>query len=290
MRLYERYCPLTSRPFRNEDQYVEIEPCDALKPFIRCFWGTKGSIKNNGSAVASKGIIIPDTCVDIIFRINYTQNRIESSFCGINDTAFCAFSADASVDVISTFAIRFYAWSAILFSEETMKDTRNRAYDADIHFEKLKNEIQPELFDFCTIEQRARITEKYLLKNFYGNHENPLFMSAIWQIMEHQGNLKTLEMAKELNISSRQMERVFYENMGITPKKAASLIRYQYLWQEVCFNPKFNVLDAVYKYGYVDQAHLLHNFKKFHGLSLSDAIQYARTHVDFLQDKSLNIK
>ncbi|MDO5346177.1 MAG: helix-turn-helix domain-containing protein, partial [Lachnospiraceae bacterium] len=107
-------------------------------------------------------------------------------------------------------------------------------------------------------------------------------------MMEHRGNLKTLELAKELNISSRQMERVFDENMGVTPKKAASLIRYQYLWQEICFNPQFNIQDAVFQYGYTDQAHLLHDFKKFHGLPLGDAIKYA--HVDFLQDKNLNIK
>lgn len=110
-----------------------------------------------------------------------------------------------------------------------------------------------------------------------------MFTRAIGSILECNGNIKTLEMAKDLHISSRRIERVFNENMGVTPKKAATLIRYQSLWQEACFSPDFNVLDAVYKYGYVDQAHLLKDFKKMHGITLTEARKLAHKHDDFLQ-------
>ena len=52
-KLAEIYHPITGTPFRQDDTYCEITPCDALKPYIRCFWG---SVKPVEAAVS----IMPD--------------------------------------------------------------------------------------------------------------------------------------------------------------------------------------------------------------------------------------
>lgn len=279
--LYEKYYPITATPFRHGDAYMELAPCDALKPYIRCFWGTRVPIQKSRADVSVLDVITPDTCADVIFQVNYTKNRIESSFCGIDDKAFIS-QADAEEGIVSVFAVRFYAWSAVLFSEESMQGTKNGFFDAGEHFEGLKRAMEPKLFVVSGIEQRAFLAEEYLLRNFSDSRENPLFMKAIWQIIEQRGDLKALELAKELHISDRQLERIFLQNMGITPKKAASLIRYQSLWQEVCRQPAFQIQDAVWRYGYTDQAHLLNDFKRFHGMSLRDARRHAAESNAFL--------
>ena len=92
--------------------------------------------------------------------------------------------------------------------------------------------MEDRLFSIDTIEERILITEEYFLRTLNLKRENSLFTRAIGSILECNGNIKTLEMAKDLHISSRRIERVFNENMGVTPKKAATLIRYQNLWQE----------------------------------------------------------
>lgn len=285
MFLYEKYYPITATPFRKNEEYVEIAPCQELKPYIRCFWGSCAPIKQEKESAPTFSLVTPDTCVDIIFKINYTKNKIDSVFCGMDDITFKAWSANDSDDIVSTFAIRFYAWSVVLFSEESMKGTKNQFYDAGVHFAKLKKELERELFTVSTIEERSFLAERHLRKHFYVNHENSLFQRGMAKIIEEYGNIKALELATDLHISSKQMERVFYENIGMTPKKVALLVRYQYLWQEVWWNPKFQVLDAVHKYGYTDQSHLLNDFRRFHGLSLRDARVYAVKEDEFLQEK-----
>lgn len=284
MFLYEKYYPITATPFLKNEQYMEYAPCDALKPYIRCFWGTSKPIRAQKTNIPTFDLVTPDTCVDVIFEIDYTKNKIYDVFCGIDDVMFQSHSANDNDHIVSTFAVRFYAWSAVLFSEESMKGTKNQFYDVGVHFEKLKKELGPKLFDIRTIEERSALAEDYLLKHFYVNHENSLFQRAMAKIIENQGNMKALELATDLHISSKQIERVFHENIGATPKKIATLVRYQSLWQDVCFNPSFLVLDAVHKYGYTDQAHLLNVFRKFHGLSLSDARRYAWKDDEFLQE------
>ena len=83
------------------------------------------------------------------------------------------------------------------------------------------------------------------------------------------------ELAKECFISSRQLERLFGEYIGITPKKLCSLVRYQCLWNEILRNPGFHIQDAVHKYRYTDQAHLMREFRRYHTMDIRSAKIYA---------------
>ena len=180
MEFYQSYHPITATPFICNDQYMEFQPCSALKPYIKCFWGTKKPAKQSKTNIPTERIITPDTCMDIIFEVDYSSNKIASIFCGIDDHTFCTHNDNREEKVYSTFAIRFYAWSAMLFSEESMCDTRNGRFDAVRHFPKITREIEPLLFDIADMDGFITIAEQVLLKNFCERHKNrlPKFLGA----------------------------------------------------------------------------------------------------------------
>ncbi len=66
------YRPITATPFLNDETYCEIAPCEALNPYIRCFWGAKKTLvslcKNE-----EFGLVIPDTCMDIRQEIIFSK-------------------------------------------------------------------------------------------------------------------------------------------------------------------------------------------------------------------------
>jgi len=128
------------------------------------------------------------------------------------------------------------------------------------------------------------MTERYLLGHIHLERTNNIVMDAVAEILQRKGNLEVGQLSKEIHISSRQLERLFKENIGISPKQLSSLIRYQYLWREVLCHPQFQIQDAVYRYGYTDQAHLLRDFKRFHTMNPVEAKKYALEHVAFLQE------
>ncbi len=268
------YHPLTGTPFQNDDTYCEIAPCDALKPYIRCFWGTSRPVE---ATVGGSGIVIPDTCMDIIFDIDYTRNTIERSFCALDEHSF--HSHGVSVPCIaSTFAIRFYAWSAILFAERDMKGTKNRAFSAEEFFESLKNELQPRLFDVPTLEGRIAIAERALLKRLHPERINDDLLNAIWFMIENSGRARISDICAYTSVSEKQLQRLFSYHMGISPKSFSSLVRYQLLWQELICSPQFDILDAVEKYGYTDQSHLLNDFRRRHLMTPREAVAFAVKH------------
>lgn len=274
MQLYEIYRPLTASPFDCNEAYKEWQPCQELKPYICCFWGSEKHYIKKG-AFPVKSLITPDTCVDIIFNIDFSNNRIHSMFCGMNDTSFTRKGKSREEKLYSRFAIRFYAWAAVLFSEESMSGSRNRFFEVDYHFSKLKKALEPMLFDAVTMEERIRLAEKFLLGSIHRERSNPLFMDAVFQILRKRGAISIGRLAGEVHAGSRTLERLFQENIGTSPKRFASLVRYQNVWCDILCKPDFSAADTACQYGYSDQAHLAHDFKRFHSMSMAEARKYA---------------
>lgn len=154
-----------------------------------------------------------------------------------------------------------------------------------VHFSKLKKELEPQLFDVVDMRGRIRIAERYLLSHMHPERCSHILMEAMAEILRGKGSLGIGQLSKEIHVSSRQLERVFRKSVGIAPKQLSSLIRYQYLWNDILFGRDFCVQDAVCRYGYTDQAHLLHDFKRFHSMTIPGARKYAREHVAFFQEK-----
>lgn len=248
------YRPETAMP---KEGYREYMPSKALSPFIRCFWEMK--------EYSRPVMIIPDTCMDIVF-----------SFCGeeLTDCGFCA--VDDSTNVldkvnITQFGIRFYAWSACLFTSESFSGTKGSSFDARNFFPDIYSSLLPLIINERSTEKRIDICEKYFYSRLDLGRLNPNVMNGIYSIISSKGTIKTAELTRETAVSVRQLERSFSETIGISPKLFSSLIRYQLVWQELR-NGTYSPLDITEKFGYSDQSHLLRDFRRFHSMLPSEAM------------------
>lgn len=278
------YMPLTATPFKHDRQYREVLPRNPeLARYIRCFWGSRKPYIKNEKEAAVK-LIIPDTCADIIYYIDHTENTITGSFCGVNDTSFLDYDRQAKPGhLVSVFAVRFYAWDAYGFAEDSLKGTLNGHYDIRSRFYRLDRILREQLLEKHSLEERIVLAEEFLSRQLYQLRQNDIVYNAVAQIILQKGALSAAQLAKECFVSSRQMERLFQEYIGITPKKLCNLIRYQYLWNEILRNPRFCVMDAVHRYGYADQSHLLREFKRYHTMDIRKAKMYAYQNVGNIQ-------
>ena len=55
------YRPITAQPFVNSETYIEIPPCEELKPYICCFWGIPKPYTSIAISEAKHDLVIPDT-------------------------------------------------------------------------------------------------------------------------------------------------------------------------------------------------------------------------------------
>lgn len=47
MKLHKIYHPITATPYKYTSDYMEFEPRAPLKPYIRCFWGSRNIVLQN---------------------------------------------------------------------------------------------------------------------------------------------------------------------------------------------------------------------------------------------------
>ena len=222
--------------------------------------------------------------MDIIYHIDYTDYTVTGGFCGVNDCSFHAHGNGTIGHMVSTFAIRFYAWSAYVFCDDSLQSTMNGYFDVGSRFEWLDKIIRPKLLDLRTLQEKASFTEQVLLKKLSDVRENKVVNDTIQNILINKGSLDITDLAKESFVSTRQLERLFHEYVGITPKKISNLVRYQFLWKDILCESDFNVLSAVCKYGYTDQSHLLREFKRYHSMDIHNAKTIAFKDVGNVQD------
>lgn len=278
MQIHQMYHPLTSSPFQKDNTYVEITPCEALRPYIRCFWGTPDPVQKALSTREGR-LVTPDTCMDILFDLDHTRGTLSNVFCGINDCSFFS-GEDDSGRPVSTFAIRFYAWAVPLFSDESMAQVQNAFFDAHRFFPVLTRQLESMLPCADSLETRIRFAQSYLLQTLRERRKNPAVMNAIYHILQKEGRASPSDAAAYACVSPRQLERLFGEHVGVPPKKLARLVRYQQVWRAVLFERNFSVQDAVCRFGFTDQPHLLRDFKRFHTMSPSQARALALQRTD----------
>ena len=276
------YHPITCDPKCLRSGLLETSPRDILKPYIRCFWTNKSSLSNiNNFNIDKEVYVTPDTCMDIIFTCDYGSNSIECSFFGINDNTCLV---PNNYDNKAIFGIRFFAWSAILFSNESLKDAGNNICDAENYFlgfvRIMKKYLQSEMDYF----KRVSFAENLLISYLDNTKINNNLLNSIDFIIKNKGNVQIKDLCNNTYISPRQLQRIFKENIGISPKKISDLIRYQFIWNSIV-NNRFNIMNLVSEYGFTDQAHLLNTFKKYHSMTPKQALIYANKDVAFLQEK-----
>ena len=158
MDLYRIFLPLSSNFFQHDEEYSERLPGPALAPYVRCFWGTAGArLRRFGG-----DLVIPDTCMDIIFHVDYAGNRLSSVFCALDEHSYRTPASRESGGRSATFAIRFYAWTACLFAEDSLQGSVNGRFPPEAFFRRIESALAPLLFDEPTLEGKAHIAERVL--------------------------------------------------------------------------------------------------------------------------------
>lgn len=84
------------------------------------------------------------------------------------------------------------------------------------------------------------------------------------EITRRSGNIRIEDLAELTGYSSRYVNKVFKENMGISPKTYCKIARFQTIlnslkWEE----DEKDLLDIAISAGYYDQSHMMKDFRKY---------------------------
>lgn len=240
---------------------MEFKPDRALSPYIDAFWEVTSDEKKSFTER-----IMPDCCIDIIINLGTDVAADSSGYTMKNERAYLIGTMTRYKDTtrepgMRLIGIRFKPAGFVHFFK----------YDPLQEFTDQTNEFEKKHIPPLDIITKDFTTG---LNQFFGKKLSPLRQSIfhiLEQVYERRGLISVVELAKNNFMIVRQLERIFIQHMGISPKAFINFVRYQFAIQNIRANyPAQSLVDLSFDCGYYDHAHLANEIKKYSGVSPSD--------------------
>lgn len=236
--------------------YRQFKPHPDLANYIDAYWIVEG--------VRSQYIqsnILPDGCVDLILNLR-DDYRSESG-----ELAMEAGKAYL-VGTMTTYKTSY------LNPDNKLVGIRFRpaGFSTFYRFASL-SEITDERIEFdAALSPDLHKTEQHFLSYlnlFFLQRLTPpkhTLSTVIKDIERTNGRLSIQELAKRNHVTTRQLERNFQRDIGVSPKEFANIVRFQFALTQIKHNTQQDsLLSIALDCGYYDHAHLTNEIKRYAG-------------------------
>jgi AraC-like DNA-binding protein len=140
------------------------------------------------------------------------------------------------------------------------------------------DQLIDQLDDSKDYNERKTLLDLFFIQQLNKNshkHYNIRAGFDIASLIRHcKGNIRTEQLKSEFKVTERTLQRDMKTALGLTPKEYCKIIRLNRLFDYINKQQKVNWFDMVLKFGYYDQAHLIHEFKSATGLTPEVFMKY----------------
>ncbi|MGE8293159.1 MAG: DUF6597 domain-containing transcriptional factor [Sphingobacterium sp.] len=115
------------------------------------------------------------------------------------------------------------------------------------------------------------------------------FSNILKHITDHRGLLSVEELLRHSGHTERHLERIFAEQVGMSPKKFGGIVQLHFFLKLLRNKPDDITLTTIcYESGYFDQSHLIRTFKKYTGFTPSIYLNNtSRLAINFMEFQTL---
>ena len=146
-----------------------------------------------------------------------------------------------------------------------VQELTDRAYDARSVLGAFTSQLEQMLGDCKTFPERVRVADSFLLSRTPGaGHANRISAAADW-ILAAGGNTRIGSLAARLGLSVRQFERCFLQQVGVSPKLFARIVRFEAALDSKARSTAKSWTDVAHEFGYFDHMHMIHDFEVLTG-------------------------
>lgn len=242
--------------------YHEFEPDTKLQEFVYCYWQLK---TENRLSTAYSYRVVADGCIDIFFDLDNLQDSSVMGFC----KQYTEFSLNETFNYIG---VRFLPTMFTRLFNIDASELANRSESLNLVLPELSRFVQQRITQLSTLQEIKQVFDTFFLHYLAKNeiHNSPVFCNAISAILN---NYQTIRIEKDLNIelSSRQLRRLFQFYVGDTVKSFVKVVRFQSILQTQPSMEYMKRNKLFFDAGYFDQAHFIKDFKKLYGATPSKA-------------------
>jgi methylphosphotriester-DNA--protein-cysteine methyltransferase len=236
------------------NRYVPRPPLSGLVDF---FW----SYEAYGAGHARERVL-PGPVSELVVVLNGA--RAGTVFCGAQSESFVIETADRP----ALLGVHFKAGGAFPFLRRMPADElHNVQVSLDAIWGADARDLQERLQEAATPAARFRLLEAALLARRGGPAVRHPAVAYALAAIDARPSRPIREITDRIGLSARRFIEIFSTEVGLTPKLYGRVRRFQAVLTRVHGAADVDWTDVALTCGYYDQAHFIHDFRAFSGLS-----------------------
>lgn len=249
--------------------YTELPPTPALAPYLRCIWVFENS---TGDGAGGEQRIVPDGHPEMVLHYGDRFHEINDDTAVVQSRLLFAgqisrplvLKPGANAGVIG---IRFKAAGARALLGMSMVENTDTRLDLTQAWARDSESLLDEVHSATDVDERVRVVERFLIRRLAQSKLLP--DAAIGHCVDvlhaAAGRITIDDLAARCDLSARQLERRFLDEVGIPPRLLASIFRFRRVFDLLEEPQPGRWIGAALAAGYFDQAHMIRDFKRFAG-------------------------
>lgn len=257
---------------------IEAQPAPDLADLVECYWEGWGDIP------PMREKILPRTNVELMFNLKGRHRILERDGSEVEETQNRGWLSGLqrrylmieTVEGSHFLAARLRPWGAWRLLRESMKAVSGAVPRIGDLWGRASESIKDRLlsaanpfarFDIIESELRARIDPQ--------RRQDSGVTEASRRLVASQGRLRISEICHDIGSSRATLSRKFRDQVGLTPKTYARVIRIEALMTHLANHGPDQWAMLAEDFGYHDQAHLAHDFREFCGATPEEYLRRA---------------
>lgn len=247
-----------------------IAPAPILSLYIKHYWFLEMEADEGVNELQR---VVPNGFIELTFhfadhlrKIKFREELQPGIIISGQKTGFFDVLPTGKTQMLS---IQFYPHSAGLFFDLPMHELSNETLDLQDILGPIARELEEQLHDLSTLEQRINHIEHFLLGRLSRKteYEWNRIVHNITLLNQSNGIITVKGLANAACLSLKQHERIFKQFVGLSPKQYLKVIRFQYALFEHQQRPTQSLTQLAYSCGYYDQSHMINDFRKLSGIT-----------------------
>ncbi len=243
--------------------YREHIPCPALTPYVACYWTLRGQVAVED---AHDRAVVPDACMDILFNLAPgASGSVASQVIGTMTRPLPVHSA-GTLDLLG---VRFRAGGAVPFLRLPASEVTDGTLALGDVWGAGAADLTDRLREAGDTAARLRVLEAALGGRVDAARAevDGAVLVATGLAERSRGTVDVDALARATGLGRRQLERRFLAVVGLPPKTACRVLRFQAALTRL-HDPAGHALARVaLDSGYHDQAHFTRDFRAFAGVT-----------------------
>jgi len=237
-------------------------PTDRLKPYVKKLVVSENPVEKMYKIFPSTGLVAGFQYRGRLDAVDGDQEvkLATAGITGISDS-FKIFRN--SLDT-GTILVYFTEAGLSYFTSRPANELFNHSISLENIFDRQQvSDTEEKLASATSDKQRIHVVEQFLLSQLRDIKNDKLIVEAVKLIYQSKGTIKISELNEKLFISQSPFEKRFRKLVGTTPKKFASIVRFNCVLNDL--TRIRSLTDICYENNFFDQAHFIKDFRQYTG-------------------------